>query len=40
MILRRDDLVCQAWDAGVPVPVIATLVGLSIARIYQIKDGR
>lgn len=40
IVIERNDLICQAWEAGVQVSIIAAFVGLSAPRIYQIKDGR
>lgn len=36
----RDKLIVESIDGNVPVPQIASAVGLSRARIYQIKAER
>jgi hypothetical protein len=36
----RDDLICEAFDAGLAAPKIREVTGLSIARLYQIYQSR
>lgn len=40
LLAERDELVRQGWDAGVSVEIMAAATGVTVARIYQIKDGR
>lgn len=37
---RRDELIRRAIAAGTPVKELATTTGMSLARIYQVRDGR
>lgn len=37
---ERDKLIREALDAGIHASVIAYYADLSVARIYQIKDGK
>ena len=37
---ERDDLIREGWDAGVSVDIMAACLGITPARVYQIKDGR
>jgi hypothetical protein len=39
LMAERDELVRQGWDAGISVDVMAACLGITPARIYQIKDG-
>lgn len=35
---ERDPLIKECWDAGLTVEVIASYVGMTPARVYQLKD--
>jgi hypothetical protein len=39
-LMRRDELVCRAFNAELPRDLIATAAGINKARLYQIRDGR
>lgn len=39
-IARRNDLVREAMQAGLPREAIARQVGVAPARLYQIRDGQ
>jgi hypothetical protein len=36
--LRR--LICEGFEAGIPGEQLAEAAGLSVPRVYQIRDGR
>lgn len=39
-VAERDSAIRKALGLGIPVPVVAEQSGVSVPRVYQIKDGR